>query len=83
MRLRDDNLVMREIDGQTVLLDLLGSAYFASNQTGTFLLQLLKEEQEREALIAALVQEFGIEAERAAADADAFVALLAEQDLLV
>lgn len=83
MRLRDRELVLREIDGETVLLDLAGSTYFASNRTGTFLLQLLKEEQDSETLIAALATEFGIDSDQATADTDAFLAMLEEQHLLV
>lgn len=83
MRLRDDNLVLREIDGETVVLDLVSSTYFASNETGTFLLQLLKSDQERAALIAALAQEFGVSIDQAASDTDAFLAMLTEQDLLL
>jgi hypothetical protein len=83
MKLRDDNLVVREIDGEMVLLDLEGSAYFASNRTGTFLLGLLKTEQDRGSLVAALAREFEVDTDRAAADTDAFLAMLEEQDLLV
>lgn len=83
MRLRDDNLVLREIDGETVLLDLVSSTYFASNRTGTFLLQLLTTERDRESLAAALAAEFGLSLEEATADTDAFVAMLGEKNLLV
>lgn len=83
MKLRDQDLVLREIDGETVLLDLAGSTYFAVNRTGTFLLQLLADEQDRDSLVAALAREFELDSEQAAADTDAFVAALAEQDLLV
>lgn len=83
MKLRSDDLVMQEIDGETVLLDLAGSTYFASNQTGTLLLELLKADCEREDLVAALVAEFDISHDQASADADAFVATLREADLLV
>lgn len=83
MRLRDENLVLREIDGETVLLDLATSTYFSSNTTGTFLLRLLAEDREREFLVAELAREFGLDAQEAAADADAFVAELVEQGLLV
>lgn len=83
MRLRDNDLVLREIDGETVLLDLAGSAYFAINRTGTFLLRLLKDEQDRPSLVAALAQEFGIGTGQAEADTDAFLAKLREQDLLL
>ena len=73
----------REIDGETVLLDLVGSAYFASNRTGTYLLRLLEREHDRESLIAALAEEYGIGADQAAADTDAFLAELRAQRLLV
>lgn len=83
MRLRDDGLVLRDIDGETILLDLVGSAYFASNRTGTFLLRLLKDEQDRESLIAALADEFELGVDRATADTDAFLTTLRHQSLLV
>ncbi len=82
MRLRDDNLVVREIDGETVLLDLISSTYFASNQSGTFLLQLLKTERDRESLVAELAREFELSDDEAAADTDAFVRLLDENGML-
>lgn len=83
MRLRDTDLVMREIDGETVLLDLASSSYFASNRTGSFLLQLLRTERDRDELVAELEREFGIGPTEAAADTDTFVAMLVEQDLVV
>ena len=83
MKLRDDGLVMREIDGETVLLDLVSSTYFASNRTGSFLLELLRTDRDRDSLISELAQEFGISLGEATADTDAFVAMLEEQDLLL
>lgn len=83
MKLRDDDLVLREIDGETVVLDLVSSTYFASNRSGTFLLQLLRTERDREALIVELAREFDLSVDEATADTDAFVALLREQDLLI
>ena len=83
MKLRDDGLVMREIDGETVLLDLVSSTYFASNRTGSFLLELLRTDRDRDSLISELAQEFGISLGEATADTDAFVAMLVEQDLLL
>ena len=83
MRLRDENLVLREIDGETVLLDLATSTYFSSNATGTFLLRLLSEDRDRAFLVTELAREFELDAQEAAADADAFVAKLDEQGLLV
>ena len=83
MRLRDTDLVMREIDGETVLLDLASASYFASNRTGSFLLQLLRTERDRDDLVSQLAREFGISPAEAAEDTDTFVAMLVEQDLVV
>lgn len=83
MRLREDNLVLREIDGETVLLDLDGSAYFSVNRSGTHLLGLLRTDHERDALVDALAGEFGIDPAEAARDTDAFLDALREQRLLL
>src|SRR4051795_2998601 len=48
MRLREHDLVWREIDGEIVLLDLASSKYLMINKTGTFLLQLLATERDQE-----------------------------------
>lgn len=82
MRLRDDDLVMREIDGEVVLLDLAGSAYFASNRTGAFLLELLRTDQDRDSLVAALAAEFDLSPDRATSDTDTFLAMLEQHHLL-
>lgn len=83
MRLRDDDLVVREIDGETVLLDLVTSTYLSTNRTGTYLLQLLASDQDREMLATALEHRFDISAEAALADTDAFLAMLNAQNLLI
>lgn len=83
VRLREDNLVLREIDGETVLLDLNGSAYFSVNRSGTFLLAMLGADHEREELIRALAGEFDIDEAEAARDTDAFLEALRAERLLV
>lgn len=83
MRLRQNDLVWREIDGETVLLDLASSAYLSTNKAGTLMLSLLAEGQDRDVLVRALVDRFDISTERAGADTDAFIAELRDQKLLV
>lgn len=83
MRLREHDLVWREIDGDMVLLDLATSKYLTTNQAGTFLLQLLTDDQDRESLVSALSAKYGISTDSAEADTDAFISLLRERDLLV
>ena len=82
MKLRSQGLVWREVDGETVLLDLDSSAYLNLNRAGTCLLKLLGEERTVDDLSAALQQEFGISSEQARTDADAFVADLVRRNLL-
>lgn len=83
MKLRQSDLVWREIDGDMVLLDLASSSYLSTNRTGTYLLELLVEGRDRDALVRALVDRFGIRDEIAGADTDAFIAELKQQKLLV
>jgi hypothetical protein len=82
LRLREDALVWREIDGELVAVDVGASTYLAANASGTVLWRLLAEGATGEQLAEALVDRFGIELERARDDADAFVGALAERGLL-
>lgn len=83
MRLRTDDVVQQESDGETVLLDLHSSTYFVLNESGTCLLPLLLRGAERRELLSALIETFDVEQEQAEADLDRFVEDLREQDLLV
>jgi hypothetical protein len=82
MRLREDALTWREIDGEIVAVDVERSTYLAANPAGTLLWQRLARGATREELAGALVEWFDIELERAQSDADAFVAAVAERGLL-
>lgn len=53
------------------------------NETGAFLWQQLQQERQAEELTAALLEEYEVSAEQAAADVAAFVAKLQEAGLLV
>lgn len=83
MRLRTDGVTWRELDGETVILDLKSSKYLKTNATGTTLLKRLVEDCSREDLIVALADAHGIPREQAAADTDGFVEMLRERKLLV
>lgn len=82
LRIRDTDLHWREIDGEIIALEAQGSTYVAANRAGTVLWRELAGGATREDLVAALVGAYGIDRGRAAADADRFVAELAEQRLL-
>jgi hypothetical protein len=82
LRLREADLHWREIDGEIVALEARSSRYVAANGAGAVLWRALVAGSTREQLADELVAAFGIDRERAAADADRFVAELAAQGLL-
>jgi len=83
MRMRTDGLTWQEIDGELVILDLVGSVYLTTNGSGAFLAKLLTEERSEPELAEALVAQYDIDTETASADVAAFVAQLSEKKLLV
>lgn len=83
LKLRDADLDWREVEGELVALDLRESSYLAVNRTGRVLWGGLAAGETRDELIERLVEAFGIERKRAAADVDAFTAELESRGLLV
>lgn len=82
MKLRADDIVWREIDGDLVILDLRSSTYLTTNASGAVLMKELTEEKTDEQLAEALVKAFGITPEQAGTDVAAFVETLSKGDLL-
>lgn len=83
MRIRTDGLTWQEIDGELVILDLVGSAYLTTNRSGAFLAKLLMEDRTADQLAAALMTEYDIDAKTATTDLEAFIATLSEKNLLI
>jgi hypothetical protein len=82
MRLRRHDVSLRDLDGETVLLDLATSRYLVVNGSGTVLLGQLDEGSSRAGLVATLVDEFAVDEGTAGRDVDAFVDALRELGLL-
>jgi hypothetical protein len=82
LKSRRSDLICREVDGKLVGLDLRTSRYFSLNPSGTLLWRLLEQGTQPASLADALVTEHQIDPETAAADVQAFVDALYEQDLL-
>ena len=82
MQIRTDNVVWQELDGELVLMDLDRSVYLTTNAAGAVLAKLRTQERTREELADGLVDQYGIDRDRALADVDAFVAQLEEKRLL-
>jgi Coenzyme PQQ synthesis protein D (PqqD) len=82
MQLRQENLTWQVAGDDVVVLDLRGSVYLKLNGTGRVLWEALVEPRTAAELATALVEQYGIEDERAAADVSAFLDDLRRRDLL-
>ena len=82
MRLRLGDLTWQELDGEIIVLDLQGSAYYQLNAPGALLWQRLVDGCRRADLEAVLVEHYGIDAAQAADDVDGFVTDLLARRLL-
>ena len=79
---RTVNIDERRIDDNTVVLDGEGAAYFALNETGTVLWELLATGATSDELATALVAAFDVAPERARDDVATFLTLLRDHSLL-
>lgn len=82
LRLNSDAVSWREVNGEVIALRHESSEYLSTNGTGTLIWTALADGASRLELAELLVSRFGIDADRAAADVDAFVDLLASRGLL-
>jgi len=82
IRIDTENVLAREVEGETVILDLRTQRYVGGNRSATVLWPLLEAGATREQLAGRLAEEFGLAAERAAGDVAAFVDQLAELGLI-
>ena len=82
LRVRPEAVHFREIENEIVAVDVAGGEYFTVNRAGTELWPVLLEGTTVERMAARLDQRFGLGAERAQADAAAFVEALDARGLL-
>jgi hypothetical protein len=82
LRLNPAAVSWLEVDGEIIALQLSSSEYLSTNATGALLWKSLTSGTTREELIAQVVEAYGIDQQRAAADTDAFLEALAAQGLL-
>lgn len=83
LRLRQDDVEWREIEGEIVVLDLRRSTYLAVNRIGALLWGPLAAGATRGALVQRLVDDFGLEPPTAESDVDSFLQELREQEFLI
>jgi hypothetical protein len=82
LKLRATDLAWRAIDGEVVAVDVVKSTYLSGNVAAALLWEMLAEGTTRAAMAARLVEQFGIDLERAEQDVAAFVADLEARALL-
>lgn len=82
LRLDDDAVEWREIDGEIVALDRVRSEYLAVNRTGAAIWSLLAVGATRAELVQRLTERFDVDADVAARDLQLFLDELARKDLL-
>jgi hypothetical protein len=82
LRLRDEHLTWRSVDGEIIIIDRRNWEYTTVNQSGAILWPHVARGTSRRALIAALQDAYGIDEERAVADVEQFLAMLRTHDLV-
>lgn len=82
LRLRADQVDWVESDGEVIALDHSAMTYLGANPAASLLWPELARGTARDRLIELLQQTYGIGAERAGADVNAFLAVLAARGLL-
>lgn len=81
-RLKEAGSYWMDVEGQIIAMHPDMSRYLGTNPAGTLLWRAIAEGATRSQLAQALQDEYGIEADRAFTDVDAYLASLAENDLL-
>lgn len=78
-----DSVLVRELDGESVLLDVRSEKYFGLDEVGTRMWAALTRLGDTESACKALLEEFDVEPERLRADLEALLGELVDQGLLV
>jgi hypothetical protein len=82
MRLRTADISARTIGGETIVLDLPSSQYFAITGIGSRVFELLTEERTLDDLVSAILAEYEVDEAVARRDVEAFVDRLRNAQLL-
>lgn len=82
LRLRDDDLKWRELEGEVVALDLQQSEYFGVNRTGSVLWKAIAGGATHGELVDLLVERYRLDDAEAARHVDEFAADLRRRGLL-
>jgi len=79
---RDANVIVAEVDGKPLLLNLRSWTYVSFNDTAARIWELLETARGRDDLLGHLLAEYDAGDEEIAAELDGFLALLREQGMI-
>ena len=79
---QNPDVLVRELEGESVLLNLKSESYFGLDEIGTRMWSALVGSPSVEAAFDALLEEYDVEPEQLRSDLDQFVATLKEAGLL-
>jgi coenzyme PQQ synthesis protein D (PqqD) len=82
LRLRREGLVWSDVGGETVLLDLESSAYFAAKGSGSFIVNCLTDGATEDSLVERLVEHYEVDLETAKGDVSEFLRQLEANKML-
>lgn len=82
MRLRTTDISARTIGGETIVLDLPNSRYFAITGVGSRVFELLAEDRSLDELVTTVLDEFAVDEPTARRDVGSFVDRLRQARLL-
>ena len=87
MRLIQDH-ILRKVNGNVLLVPLSDTetdfnGMISLNHTGEFVCRMLEQDTDRDSLVAALAQEYGIEPGQVEADVDSFLSVLDSCHMLI
>lgn len=78
-----DQVLVRDLEGEAVLLDLASQRYFGLDEVGLAIWKGLEQGLSREAMIRTLLDDFTVERPRLEQDLEIFLAKLSEAGLVI
>lgn len=82
LKLREDGLEWREVEGDVIVLDLQGSVYMSLNGSGAVCWRALADGTTREEVVGLLIGRFEVSRGRAEDDVEGFLTELRSRGLL-
>ncbi len=78
-----DAAVVRDLDGESVILNIESGIYFGLDRIGTRVWQLIEEHGDVDAIVRVMEHEYDADPQTLRADAEALVAALIEKRLII